>query len=194
MSQSLLKLRKKLKSIEVMAKPTIWTMDMGIEFMAASSKGAVNGMLGLYGQWPAYGPFPFNSEELDILQKAIIQKKFKPELFEVMKIEPIMTDIIFCFDYHPNEFNKKEQQNFLKKFIKSILDMQLHSKDEFYVYFDKFQQIDLPLLFKSRKDLAEYFMSCIEGHLESWDEMDKWGLQEWSELIDDYNSFYTYHD
>ena len=71
--------------------------------------------------------------------------------------------------------------------------MQLHSKDEFYVYFDKFQQIDLPLLFKSRKELAEYFMSCIEGHLESWDEMDKWGLQEWSELIDDYNSFYTYH-
>ena len=69
--------------------------------------------------------------------------------------------------------------------------MQLRSKDEFYFYFDKFGgDEDLPLLFKSEKELAEYFMSLQEliPGFESWDDMDTGDLEYWSDLLDDYDN------
>ncbi|BCO09235.1 hypothetical protein GF1_16110 [Desulfolithobacter dissulfuricans] len=179
MDQDRVQLLRRLESInEPVALPTAQTMDMGLEYIAASSKGG-NTTLGRYGAWPAYGPFTMHAEDLQILKDAARQVISEASL-ERMEIGYIWAEAKEMFSYIG--MKESEIQAFQNAFIKAILDAECAPGEKLYVYFHKYES-DLPLFFKTRNSLIDYFMSL--ENLVPWDKMSTDDLGMWCETIDE---------
>ena len=177
-------LLERLTSIkEPMAQPTVQTMDMGIEYCAASSDGATC-VLGTYGAWPAHGPFMLSSDDLHRLYQANCQNTLEENFVEGMQLEYIWTEISEMFEYF--ELDKGNRQKFQKRFLELILNEKLNADQEFYIYFHKYNE-NLPLLFKSHKSLIDYFMSLQD--LISWHNMTTDELESWLDTLEEIDDF-----
>ena len=177
------KLLMRLKSIkEPVALPTVQTMDMGLQYVAASSEGA-NTTLGRYGTWPAFGPFTLYLEDLRRLQQASTQGISEKEI-EAMEIGYVWNEAKEMFAYI--DMNEAEILAFRNAFVNAVLDEQCSPDGQLYVYFHKYDS-DLPLFFKTRDSLIDYFMSLED--LVPWDEMSTDELEMWCETLEEVTEF-----
>ncbi|PZN74907.1 MAG: hypothetical protein DM484_20055 [Candidatus Methylumidiphilus alinenensis] len=163
------KRRKRLlshfKSIkEPVALPTVQTMDIGLEYVAASSEGA-NTTLGRYGSWPVLGPFILKTEDIRRLQQIAVEGS-KSQPFAGMQIDYVWQEVEEMFAYRHME--ESERLEFQSDFVKAIIEQKCNHDSKLYVYFHKFDP-ELPFFFKTRDEVINCFM--LSEDLTSWDEM-----------------------
>ena len=150
-------LLSQLRSIKApIAKPTVQTFDMGIEYVVISSEGA-DRVLGRYGDWPLFGPLGLSSDDLDRLRQWSDQPD--SNRFPVIGLEFIWKKIGNMLDYQ--SASDEEKTAFLREFVAAVLDKILFPDEQFYFYFHEYER-EVPLLFRSRNELIDYFMSLHE--------------------------------
>lgn len=167
---------------EPVALPTVQTMDMGLEYVAASSEGA-NTTIGRYGSWPVLGPFILKTQEIQRLQQMAVEES-KGQPFAGMEMDYVWREVEEMFEY--TDIEESERLEFQREFVKEILDKNCNSDSKLYVYFHKFDS-ELPLLFKTRDEVISYFISL--ENLTPWDGMTTEELEMWFETLEEITEF-----
>ena len=104
----------------------------------------------------------------------------KPEnlSFGGMEIEFVWHEVEEMFECY--EIDESETLSFQRDFIATMLEQATSPDDGFYVFFHK-HETDLPLLFRSRNLIIDYFMSMED--LTPWDDMSTEELEMWDKTL-----------
>jgi hypothetical protein len=155
-------------------------MDMGVEYIAASSEGATDG-IGLWSVWPVQGPFFLRKG--DVIQiKEIADGKETPAPFADTDFAFIWKHALMMFDY--TRMSASDRLQFQRELAKKILEKEEKPDDKLYAYFNNCYS-DLPVFFNSERAAIDYFVS--QESLTPWDEMSTDELEMWSETFDHFD-------
>lgn len=170
---------EKLKSLTVCAQMTCATMDMGIESVVITSKGAGSN-LGDLGQWPCV-KFPINDE----LREKI--RGFSGDIAkDIEAIKPFQF-FKFCTSTHNPvfgpEFNVMAPELVAKVSESLVAQLKLIdlSKDCFFAYQE---WGEVPELTSEFSRLEELFIDN-HGYVRAWEKMSEDEIEEWYETAED---------
>mgnify|MGYP001102271331 CR=1 FL=1 len=177
-------LESRLRAIkEPIAQPVVATMDMGLQHFVFSSEGAANA-LGMFGAWPAYGPFALSSADMNALRKASATQDLDLMVAALNRtplafIHAKMLDM-FEFLGDDDEYDAAWLAELQKDFVEAVLATSPPPDQRLYIFFHEFEA-ELPLVFNTRRGLMDYFVSVHQ--LTPWEEMSTAELDLWCEVL-----------
>lgn len=169
---------------EPIAQPVVATMDMGLQHFVLSSEGAANA-LGMFGAWPAYGPFAISPADLNALRKASATQDLDLMVATVKRtpLAFIHAKIFGMFEFlrDDDEYDALWLAEFQKNFVEALLEIPPTPGERLYIFFHEFEA-EPPLVFNTRRGLIDYFVSL--HRLTPWEQMTTAELESWCGVLD----------
>jgi len=183
-NDSLAAIVERLESLgHPVAVPTTQTDDMGLEYLAASTEGAVCA-LGRYGAWPAYGPFVLADTDVAALARPADDPRRAGMLAGsgVFALIGAAMDTMAAF----HELSAAQADAYRRRFLQAVADRDLREGATVYVYFHPFDG-EHPIVLPTLEELQAHFMA--EQPLTPWNTLGQEELAFWEEKLAEHEQF-----
>lgn len=162
-----------LRKIDVCARPTIATEDMGLQYDYATSEGAGTGFGGM-GDWPVHLFNPIKPEEWSQIRSAIQRGSLSEQNLKG-------TELMAFYDgIHTL------QPIVLSELFKGLLTLPDSLTQSFYCLYDRgkwYDRLDNPRFFLSEQEVKEAFKREYVFDITPWETMTDDELEEWVDRV-----------
>lgn len=162
-----------LRSIPIGAWPTIYTMDMGVQYEYATKDGCGE-CLGSMGDWPVHVVREISPLMLKKIQQLIAGRSLS---FEEIKKTGLGRFYSYVFECERPGENSPDINNFFA----GLCDLNGAEEDSVYILCDGREWEPVALFFGSYEELAKAFEKRYIREITDWTEFDDEELADWIE-------------
>ena len=162
-----------LRKIDVCARPTVATEDMGLQYDYATSEGAGTGFGGM-GDWPVHLFHPIIADKWNRIRLAIKNG--------LLSEEHLRGTELFAFVENINTMGPLV----LSEVLHDLLTLPEVLEHPFYCFFDQgkwYTQMDNPRFYLTEQEAKRAFISEYVFDVKSWENMDDDEIKKWYDLV-----------